>query len=122
MEEIKVSEMPVSSVVNDDDMFMIIQGGYNKQASKSVVQHLEISTVTTSSPISQNTDYTIPIYYKVGNNSLDIYYMGERLIKGTHYTEVGTNGDVSNKIQFYNWGMSVPANRTIEFVVKGVYS
>ena len=29
---------------------------------------------------------------------------------------------ISNKIQFYNWGQSVPIGRTIEFIVRGVYS
>ena len=57
----------------------------------------------------------------MGADVLDIYYMGEKLIKGTHYIEVGNDGTVSNTIQFYNWGQSVPAERTIEFIVRGVY-
>ena len=78
--------------------------------------------VTTETEIAENTDYEIPCNYKVGQDVLDIFYMGEKLIKGTHYIEVGTDGTISNKIQFYNWGQSVPTGRTIEFVVRGVYA
>ena len=78
-------------------------------------------TLTTTEEIEENTDYEIPCNYKVGQDTLDIYYMGERLIKGTHYLEIGENNSVSNTIQFYNWGQSVPIGRTIEFIVRGVY-
>lgn len=77
--------------------------------------------LTTTEEIEENTDYEIPCNYKVGQDTLDIYYMGERLIKGTHYLEIGENNSVSNTIQFYNWGQSVPIDRTIEFIVRGVY-
>lgn len=78
--------------------------------------------ITTETEIAENTDYEIPCYYKVGEDVLDIYYMGEKLIKNVHYKEVGESGTISNKIQFYNWGQAVPTNRTIEFVVRGVYT
>lgn len=78
--------------------------------------------VTTETEIAENTDYEIPCYYKVGEDVLNIYYMGEKLIKDIHYKEVGTAGTISNKIQFYNWGQAVPTSRTIEFVVRGVYT
>lgn len=79
------------------------------------------SIITTTEEIAENTNYTIPLNYKVGSDVLDIYYMGEKLIKGTHYIEVGNTGEVSNTIQFYNWGQAVPSGRTIEFIVRGVY-
>ena len=79
------------------------------------------SIINTTTEIAENTNYTIPLNYKVGSDVLDIYYMGEKLIKGTHYIEVGTTGSVSNTIQFYNWGQAVPSGRTIEFIVRGVY-
>lgn len=79
------------------------------------------SIITTTEEISENTNYTIPLNYKVGADVLDIFYMGEKLIKGTHYIEVGTTGSVSNTIQFYEWGQAVPSGRTIEFIVRGVY-
>ena len=34
MEEAKVSELPVASTVNDDDIVMIVQNGFNKQITK----------------------------------------------------------------------------------------
>ena len=79
------------------------------------------SIINTTTEIAENTNYTIPLNYKVGADVLDIFYMGEKLIKGTHYIEVGTTGSVSNTIQFYNWGQAVPSGRTIEFIVRGVY-
>lgn len=78
--------------------------------------------ITTETEIAENTDYEIPCYYKVGEDVLDIYYMGEKLIKNVHYKEVGESETISNKIQFYNWGQAVPTNRIIEFVVRGVYT
>lgn len=80
------------------------------------------TTLTTTAPIAENTNYTIPVYYKVGSNTLDIYYMGEKLVKNEHYIEVGESGAVSNIIQFKDWGQSVPKDRIIEFVTKGEYS
>ena len=79
------------------------------------------SIINTTTEIAENTNYTIPLNYKVGADVLDIFYMGEKLIKGTHYIEVGNTGEVSNTIQFYNWGQAVPSGRTIEFIVRGVY-
>ena len=79
------------------------------------------SIINTTTEIAENTNYTIPLNYKVGADVLDIFYMGEKLIKGTHYIEVGTTGSVSNTIQFYEWGQAVPSGRTIEFIVRGVY-
>lgn len=82
---------------------------------------IQSSIITTTAEIAENTNYTIPLNYKVGADVLDIFYMGEKLIKGTHYIEVGNAGSVSNTIQFYDWGQAVPSGRTIEFIVRGVY-
>ena len=79
-------------------------------------------TITTTEAIAENTDYIIPGKYKVGANVLEVYYMGEKLVLGTHYIEKGTNGSNSNKIQFKDWGQSVPAGRTLELIVRGVYN
>ena len=122
MEEIKVSELPVATNLNDNDLLMIIQSGVNKQVQSKIFNKVQDSTITTQETIAENTDYTIPLNYKVGADVLEIYYMGEKLIKDTHYIEVGNTGAISNIIQFYNWGQSVPTGRTIEFVVRGVYA
>lgn len=86
------------------------------------MQTLQIAKVTTSTTIAENTNYTIPLNYRVGDNSLEVYYQGTKLIKGEHYIEVGTAESISNIIQFYDWGQAVPANRLLEFRVKGVYT
>jgi len=120
-EEVKVSELPIATNVNDDDLVMIVQSGFNKQVTKSNLQKIQKATITTTTEIAENTNYTIPLNYKVGADVLDIFYMGEKLIKDTHYIEIGNAGSVSNTIQFYNWGQAVPTGRTIEFIVRGVY-
>ena len=62
--------------------------------------NIQRATVTLSSTVNANTNYTIPIYYEVGNNSLEINYCGSKLIKGQDYNEIGNSGEVSNIIQF----------------------
>ena len=90
-------------------------------ATKAEIK-IQTAKVSTTEQIAQNTNYTIPINYRVGDNSLEVYYQGTKLIKNEHYIEIGTEGETSNIIQFYNWGQSVPADRLIEFRVKGVYT
>ncbi len=79
----------------------------------------EREVLTLEEAIQENTEYEIPVTYEVGNNSLEIYYQGTKLIKGIEYLEVGTEGTFSNKIKFHNWGQNVPVGRTIEFIVRG---
>lgn len=86
------------------------------------IQTVQIAKVITTQPIEENTNYTIPLNYRIGDNSLEVYYQGTKLIKDEHYIEVGTEGETSNIIQFYDWGQSVPEDRLLEFRVKGVYT
>ncbi len=113
-------------VSSEEEQYKITAENINeiKEVVNENAKELTTSTyiVTTTETIAENTDYEIPCYYKVANNSLDIFYRGENLIKDVHYKEVGTSGTISNKIQFYDWGQAVPANRVIKFVVRGVYS
>lgn len=83
---------------------------------------------TTTTEIADNSEITIPLKYEVGNDSLSVYCMGEKLVKADpansldgHYIEVGTTGGVSTKIQLYNIGQSVPVGITFEVVVHGIY-
>lgn len=93
-----------------------------EKVEETIIDVKKINTVliTTTEEIAENTDYTIPLNYIVGDNSLEIYYMGEKLVKDEHYIEVGEEGEVSNIIQFYDWGQAVPVDRLIEFIVRGV--
>lgn len=82
--------------------------------------------MTTTAVIADNSEITIPLKYQVGNNSLFVYCLGEKLVKVTgskdgHYKEVGTTGSASNKIRLNNIGQSIPVGTTFEFVVFGNY-
>lgn len=84
-----------------------------------------------SLPITETTsagaNITIPCYYKVGADVLDVYLNGERLIlssddTGTdgHYREVGTSGSISNIIKTTSdWYLE--DGDMLEFEVKGEY-
>ena len=118
----KISEMIEAEKIQDEDIIPIVQNNVNKKIKMKKLRTETHTTLTTTTLIAENTNYTIPVYYKVGSNTLDIYYMGEKLVKDEHYIEVGESGAVSNIIQFKDWGQSVPKDRIIEFVVRGEYS
>ena len=95
--------------------------------------NIQRATVTLSSTVNANTNYTLPtnMYYEVGNDSLEINYCGSKLIKGVDYNEIGTAGDVSNIIQFTDSIGDLDMSdvegfenftETLEFVVRGEYS
>ena len=95
--------------------------------------NIQRATVTLSSTVNANTNYTLPtgMYYEVGNDSLEINYCGSKLIKGVDYNEVGTDGDVSNTIQFLDSIGDLDMSNvegfenfteTLEFVVRGEYN
>lgn len=74
--------------------------------------------------ITAMTNITLPFYYKVGENCLDVYYTGERLIRNTinvegHYNEIGEEGNISNQIQV---GWDITEGRYFDFVVRGEYN
>lgn len=126
MKKITFEDKISKQILVEDEVHKITADNVNeiKEVVNENADYIIINSyiVTTETEIAENTDYEIPCYYKVGEDVLDIYYMGEKLIKDIHYKEVGTAGTISNKIQFYNWGQAVPASRTIEFVVRGVYT
>ena len=35
-EEVKVSELPIATDVNDEDLVMVVQDGFNKQVTKEI--------------------------------------------------------------------------------------
>lgn len=123
---VKISELSEATLAQNSDLLPMVQNGETKKIPAKTffdsIGIVNIATITTTEEIAENTNYIIPLSYQVGNNSLEISYMGEKLIAGLHYIEVGNTGSISNTIQFYNWGQSVPTGRTIEFIVRGVYS
>lgn len=72
-------------------------------------------------------EITIPCYYKVGEEVLDVYLNGERLIKSSddsgtdgHYREVGDTGSISNKIKTTtDWNLE--KGDVLDLVVRGEY-
>lgn len=72
---------------------------------------------------------TLPAYYKVGVDVLEVYLNGEKLIKtvssdsiGTngHYYEYGNTGDIVNTIHITtDWNLNI--DDVLEFVIKGEY-
>lgn len=61
----KVSELTEATQINDDDMIMILQNNENKRASISKLLPVQRANVTLNSTIQANTNYTIPLSYKV---------------------------------------------------------
>ena len=43
--------------------------------------NIQRATVTLESTVNANTNYTLPVYYEVGNDSLEIYYCSTKLQK-----------------------------------------
>ena len=95
--------------------------------------NIQRATVALENTVNANTNYTLPsgIYYKVGNNSLEIIYCGNKLVKGVDYNEIGNTGEVSNVIQFLDSIGDLDMSdvegfenfsETLEFVVRGEYS
>ena len=129
----KVSELPEAQQINDNDVFMILQSNENKKVAIDKLLPLKQATVTLESTVNANTDYTLPsgMYYKVGNNSLEVIYCSTKLVKGQDYNEIGNVGEVSNVIQFTDsigdLNMSgvegfEDFSETLEFIVRGEYS
>lgn len=85
--------------------------------------YLKINADTTA-----GQEITIPCYYKVGEEVLDVYLNGERLLKSTddagtdgHYLEVGDAGSISNKIKTTtDW--SLASGDVLDLVVRGEYN
>lgn len=77
----KVSELTEAAQINDNDIFMILQNNENKRVSISKLLPVQRASVTLNSTVNANTNYTIPLNYKVGNNSLEVFYLGSKLEK-----------------------------------------
>lgn len=85
-------------------------------------------TLSITETTSVGAEITLPCYYKVGQDVLDVYLEDERLIKSSdeagtdgHYVEVGEADSISNIIKITtDWAVEV--GMTFEFVVRGEYS
>ena len=77
----KVSELPEASQISDNDILMILQSNENKQVTIDKLLPLKQASVTLESTVNANINYTVPFYYKVGNDSLEVYYCSTKLQK-----------------------------------------
>lgn len=85
--------------------------------------YLKINADTTA-----GQEITLPCYYKVGEEVLDVYLNGERLIKSSddsgtdgHYREIGDTGSISNKIKTTtDWNLE--EGDVLDLVVRGDYN
>lgn len=122
----KVTELTQATEVNENDTLMIVQNNESKQVkAKNILNHTY--TLILSEDIAAGGEITLPFYYKVGANVLQVYYMGQLLLlssddAGTngHYVEVGEADSLSNKIKLTtDW--SAETGEYFKFIVKGVY-
>ena len=81
----KVTELPEAQQISDNDIFMILQSNENKKVAIDKLLPLKQASVTLDSTVNANTNYTLPtnMYYKVGNNSLEVIYCSSKLQKRT---------------------------------------
>ena len=93
----------------------------SKKANKIEIEQHRYKT-TLEADLADNSELTLPAYYKVGTDSLQVYFEGCLLEKGVHYLEVGTDNSISNKIQINNWGEAVKEGYTFAFLIQGSYT
>lgn len=98
-----------------------------EELKKGKFSAVKIDYEILESEIEDNSTITVPFNYQVGNNSLEIYVFGERLVKvegdkDGHYTEVGEEGTTSNQIQLHDIGQNIPVGTVITYVVTGDYN
>ncbi|MEE0269446.1 MAG: hypothetical protein U0I39_06685 [Clostridia bacterium] len=70
----------------------------------------QITSLVTEEEIQQNTNYEVPKYV-LGDNSIEIYFEGCKLIKDINYIEA----DVTH-IQFKDW--NVPHGSNLEIIIR----
>ena len=123
----KITELTQANEVNNDDIVMIVQSNENRQVKAEQILVHAYDLILTANVVAGG-EITLPFYYKVGANVLQVYYMGQLLLLSSddvgtdgHYTEVGEADSISNKIKLTtDW--SADKGEYFKFVVKGVYS
>lgn len=123
------SEEDVSVIVElISELVEIKEGLYTKEQIDKLFnatekKHYKYRVVITEE-VEALTEYELPCNYKVGDNSLEIFYNNELLIKEAsedmeaNYREVGTAGNTSNKVVF---GWTLPIGSILNILVKGDY-
>ncbi len=100
-----------------------------KQVSSPVKVQKGHQIVSKGSTIINEYQIVLPISYTVGNNSLELFWNGSKLIMTTdtadgHYKEVGVAGQISNKIKMHrtaaDGNYTLLEDVVLEAVVTGV--
>lgn len=123
----KVTELTQATEVNDNDIVMIVQSNENRQVKAEQLLVHTYDLILTAN-VAAGGEITLPFYYKVGNDSLIVFYEGLFLKlarDGTKasgsYIEVGEAETISNKIKITDdW--NAESGDCFEFIVKGVYT
>ena len=123
----KITELTQATEVNDNDIVMIVQSNENKQVKAEQLLVHTYDLILTAN-VAAGGEITLPFYYKVGNDSLIVFYEGLFLKlarDGTKasgsYIEVGEAETISNKIKITDdW--NAESGDCFEFIVKGVYT
>lgn len=118
------------NIENDMDSFElnVNERVQDLQDSISSTQSFHSYSLEMDSDKTAGQEITIPCYYKVGEEVLDVYLNGERLIKSSddsgtdgHYREIGDNGSISNKIKTTtDWALE--QGDVLDLVVRGEYN
>lgn len=77
--------------------------------------------VSLNSDVADNSKISIGAEYKVGDDALEVYFLGSLLTKDEHYTEVGNTGTISNQIQIKSWGDTIDKGLYFDFIINGTY-
>lgn len=100
----------------------------NKMQSNTetaVSESVGFQTIASGTNIINGYEITLPLKYKVGDNSLELFWNGCILIKQTgskdgHYKEVGASGTLSSKIQMYRTASDGDYTLTEDVILKTV--
>lgn len=117
----KNGESPALNDENLNQMQKLIKSDIKEKQSFKYT--LEITADKTA-----GQEITLPCYYKVEKEVLDVYLNGERLIKSSddagtdgHYREIGDTGSISNKIKTTtDWNLE--EGDVLDLAVRGEYN
>lgn len=90
-EEVKVSELPMATNVDDDDLVMVVQDGFNKQVTKENFQKEKVN----------KSGDTLTGFLDFENKNEFHAFLKTRTLNGTDYqVAVGVGGNNSARMEF----------------------